>query len=75
MSSLVSKGMSAVGVCQDDLLDETVQKIMQGEFQVVYFTPESLVLNRRWRRMLLSEVYQERLRALAIDEAHTVQKW
>jgi len=60
---------------QDDLDDELIYEINSGKFEIVYFTPESLVLNSRWRRMLSTEVYQKHLKAIAVDEAHTVPKW
>ena len=48
---------------------------MAGEYQLVLFTPEMLIEQKRWRRMLLAEVYTSRLRAFVVDEAHTVKKW
>ena len=50
-------------------------ELWKGAYQLIFFTPESLLLNRRWQRLLSSSVYQERVKALVIDEAHTVQKW
>ena len=41
----------------------------------MFFTPEILLLTRRWRGLLSSPVYAEHLRVLVIDEAHTVKKW
>ena len=50
-------------------------KVCQGEFQIVLFTPEALILNSKWRQLLLSDVYYQRLQALIVDEAHTIKKW
>ena len=44
---------------------------MAGEYQLVLFTPEMLIEQKQWRRMLLAEVYTSRLRAFVVDEAHT----
>ena len=46
-----------------------------GRYQLVLFTPEMLLSQRRWRKMLLGEVYSNQLRVFVVDEAHTVKKW
>ena len=46
-----------------------------GGYQLVIFTPEMMIEHKRWRKMLLGEVYTSRLRAFVVDEAHTVKKW
>ena len=76
MSCLTAKGITAVSICGDDNDDRhKKQGVTQGQHQLVYFTPETLVLSRSWRRVLNSCVYEEHLKALVIDEAHCVQKW
>ena len=47
---------------------------MQGAYQVVFFTPEMLMGKKRWRQMLLNDVYSSRLRVFVVDEAHTIKK-
>ena len=51
------------------------EAVVKGNYQVVYFTPEMLLGSRKWRTMLLGEVYTRHLQALIIDEAHTVIQW
>ena len=51
------------------------EAVLMGEYQLVLFTPEMLVEQKRWRKMLLGDVYSSRLRAFVVDEAHTVKKW
>ena len=51
------------------------EAVLMGEYQLVLFTPEMLVEKKRWRKMLLGDVYSSRLRAFVVDEAHTIQKW
>ena len=76
MSSLTAKWITAVSICGDDNDDQHKKHgVTQGRYQLVYFTPEALVLSRSWRRVLNSCVYEEHLKALVIDEAHCVQKW
>ena len=46
-----------------------------GHYQLVYFTPEILINNKKWRKMFETDVYQERLKGFIVDEAHCVKKW
>ncbi len=50
-------------------------RVVKGEYQLVLFAPEMLLDKKRWRTMLLGDVYSSRLRAFAVDVAHTVKKW
>ena len=60
----------------DDLKDEGTKKMVeQGECQIVYGSPEAFLSSKRWRAMLSSEIYKERLRLVAIDEAHCISHW
>ena len=54
--------------------EEVKQKILDGAYQLVLFTPEMLLQSKQWRGMLNNEVYTENLKALIVDEAHTVKK-
>ena len=74
MASYSAKGLRAAKVTGDSskLLRKEVQ---EGQYQLVYITPELLITGSVWRKMLVGEVYSERLRAFIIDEAHTVKKW
>ena len=49
--------------------------ILEGKFQLVFISPESLLLNRKWRDMLLTSVYKLNLVAIVVDEAHCVIMW
>lgn len=68
-------GVSCGYVCGDSGDDKMKEGFESGEFQLLFFTPEALLLNRKWRRMICSDKYQCRLRGLVIDEAHTIKKW
>ena len=46
-----------------------------GHYQLVYFTPELLLDNKHWRRLLCSELYTNLLKGFVVDEAHCVKKW
>ena len=51
------------------------EAVLMGEYQLVLFTPEMFLEQKRWRKMLLGDVYSSRLQAFVVDEAHTVKKW
>ena len=42
---------------------------------MVFFIPEIILSKQKWRELLLSESYTRHLRALVVDEAHTIKKW
>ena len=48
--------------------------VLKGGYGLVFFTPE-LLLERRWRDVLHSKPYDQRVRAFVVVEAHTVKKW
>ena len=68
MFSLASKGVSAACICGSNENEFDKDDLVNGNYQIIFFTPESLILNRPWRRMLSSQIYEEKLRALVVDE-------
>ena len=74
-SKFSPKGLSTeyVGESQRDLAVK--HKILNGDVQLVYISPESLIMNKTYRSMLLTPQYQQNLVALVIDEAHCVKTW
>ena len=49
-----------------------LQDIERGNFLSVYLSPESELTTERWRNTLESEIYQESLIGVAVDEVHCV---
>ena len=49
--------------------------ILQGNYQVVYVSPETILQVAEWREMLRSSVYRENTVAVAVDEAHCICTW
>ena len=49
--------------------------VLQGEFSLVYMSPEQLLARGKWREMLRSDVYREKMVGFIVDEAHCVKKW
>lgn len=73
VKSLRSLGISAVSL--SDLEEGEAEKVEKALFTVVFGTPQSLLKNERWRKMLPSPVYTEKLCCIAVDEAHVIKQW
>ena len=54
---------------------ERLRQVGISYVSLIYATPESLLKNERWRRMLSSDLYQEKVCAIAVDEAHVIKQW
>ena len=74
ISSLEDKQLSAVHVTSA-VGESEEDTILEGKYRVVYFSPEQLLRQSKWREMLQSEVYQKNLVAFVVDEAHCVKQW
>lgn len=70
-----SLGIAAefIGEAQKD--KRIIERVLNGDIQLVYISPESILTNLRYRQMLRSPQYMERLVAVAVDEAHLVKEW
>ena len=60
-----------VGESQND--KSVIQRVLHGQVQLVYITPENIMDNPMYRNMLLSNIYREKLVGLIVDEAHCVK--
>ena len=58
-----------------DQEEEVLKDVEKGMFRIVYLSPESMLSIARWRQMLSSDVYKERLIGIAVDEAHCILHW
>ena len=54
---------------------EAIDRVKQGMVQLLYVSPEAILSNPQWRDMLLLPVYQMKIVALVIDEAHCITMW
>jgi len=71
-SYLKSLGIT-VGAIGDDKDENTA--IEKGQMSIVLTSPESLLGNMKWRKMLTSEVYAKNLIGVVVDEAHCISHW
>ena len=69
-----SRGLSVGCVTSESSVAEK-DKVSNGQYQLVLFSPEALLSVRRWREMLRDETYTSRIVAFVVDEAHCVKKW
>jgi len=69
--AMANRNVTAVHIGDSAKLDEEeIRKVYEGEYQLVFISPESLLTDSTWRDMLQTPVYQERLIAFIVDEAH-----
>ncbi|XP_068754402.1 uncharacterized protein [Montipora capricornis] len=72
---LKSIGVTAEFIGEDQQDDAAKTAVERGDCQIVFGSPESFLSSHRWRKMLSSKVYEERLCLVAVDEAHCISHW
>ena len=80
VETLRSLGIAAISLRElgdkdEEGVEGKMNAVEDGRFAVVYSTPEGLLLNERWRRMISNPVYSSKLCAIAVDEAHVIKQW
>ena len=60
--SFSKKGLPAAYVAFEQEDKEILQKVVEGAYKLVFFTPEILLLRKKWRMLLKSPVYSKNLR-------------
>lgn len=75
VASFSARGLATAYVTGESGNEEMKRGVSVGAYKLVFFTPELLMDNKRWRKVLMSNVYTARLKAFVVDEAHTVRKW
>ena len=68
------RGLSIDFVGEAQMDSEATKCVLSGFVQLVIISPESIFTNPRFRNMLMSARYKEKLVALAVDEVHCVKK-
>ena len=53
----------------------SVKRVLNGQVQLAYISPESKVVNAKYRSMLLSPIYKKNLMAFVVDEVHCIKAW
>ena len=74
-NKFVPRGIKAEYVYEAQEDARAISTVLRGEAQLLIISPESILMNIKYRNMLLSKSYKENLVALVIDEAHCVKTW
>lgn len=74
-SKFTEYGLSTEFVGETQTDKEVNKRVLNGKVQLIFITPESIIENSMFRNMLLSKVFQEKLIALVVDEAHCIKLW
>ena len=69
------RGIKAEFVGEAQIDEAVVTRVLLGDVQLLYISPENLLNNPKFRSMLLTAKYKDNLVALAVDEAHCVKTW
>lgn len=80
LNSLVAshiKELDSLGIRSCSLSRENVDEngVFAGHYSFVFTSPEAIINEEKWRKMLRSDIYQNNLFGLVTDEAHVVPKW
>lgn len=73
--NFMQQGLKVEFVGEAQKEESATTAVLNGDIQLVYISPESLLLNRKYRSMITTTLYQEKLRAFVVDEAHCVKFW
>lgn len=68
-------GLKAEYISSTQTSVEIKRKVLTGEVQLVFVTPETIIENPTYRNMLLSSIYRKKLVCVAVDEAHCMKVW
>ena len=69
------KGIATEFVGEGQTDKDAIGKVVKGDIQLLYISPESILCNTLYRNMLMSTTYQNKLVALVVDEAHCIKMW
>ena len=61
------KGIRTEFVCEAQSNEISTDRVIKGEIQLVYISPESAICNYKYRNMFLSSPYKDHLVAIAVD--------
>jgi len=51
------------------------RRVVNGEVQLLYISPENIICNPHYRHMLRTKKYKGNLVGIVIDEAHCIKTW
>ena len=72
---LYSSKVSLQVRCLRETDNEMERGMTEGRYQLVYFSPESVLASQKWKEISTEEPYASSLVAFVVDEVHCVKKW
>ena len=70
------KMLKGIGISASFIGEEhNADRVISSDVSVVYSSPEAIMMSGKWRQMLTTKPWQERLITVAIDEAHCICEW
>jgi len=70
------KEVECCGISACDLSEvKDTNEVLEGQYSLVFASPETILENSTWRTMLQSTIYQQNMFGIVTDEAHVVPKW
>ena len=74
VSYLNNNGIPAIAIT-DEEDPEIIQQVLNGNYVVVFGSPECMLSTPTWRGIFECESFKEMLIGVAIDEAHFIVQW
>ena len=71
----LKRGIKAEFVRESQTDPNVDKRVLSGDLQILYISPENLFKNHKYRSMLLTPVYTKNMVALVVDEAHCAKTW
>ncbi|CAC5393926.1 unnamed protein product [Mytilus coruscus] len=71
VTKLENNGVSATFVGEKQTDKSIPARIIEGEFSIVFSSPEAVLNKGPWRRCITQGVFHENLKAVVIDETHS----
>lgn len=75
VNKLTALGINATVLGEIQLDNSIPEKVMCGQFSIVFCSPEAALTPGRWRRCITSGSFRDNLKAVVIDEAHCITQW
>jgi len=68
-------GLSAEFMAEGQVDPTVKSKVLGGEVQLLFISPESLLCNVMYHSLLLTDLYKKSLIGVDVDEAHCMKTW
>ncbi|XP_076116508.1 ATP-dependent DNA helicase RecQ-like [Mytilus galloprovincialis] len=75
VTKLENNGVSATFLGEKQTDKSIPARIIEGEFSIVFSSPEAVLNKGPWRRCITQGVFHDHLKAVVIDEAHCITQW